>query len=186
LQLFCKEAFIHNVLLGVFTAGIVSFGTQYYYFFDYVKAAKLTILVLLLAPTAYIDFKNRIIPDKVLIVGLFARIIFYPIEIFVGNKEVFEILLSDVKGVLLGGGVFLLGTLIVKDSIGIGDIKLYSIIGFFCGYSGTLASMIYSLLICFIVSIILLVFKKKDRKDTFPLAPFTLVGTFLAILLGSC
>lgn len=173
-------------LVVVFLAGIASFGAQFHYFSDYIKAAKLTTLVLLLAPIAYIDFKSRIIPGKVLLGGLLVRIIFYLIELIVGNAEILEILVSDLKGVFLGGGVFLLGALIAKDSIGIGDIKLYSIIGFFCGYSGTMASMIFSLFICFIVSIVLLVFKKKDRKDTLPLGPFALAGTFLAILLGSC
>ena len=173
-------------LLGVFMAGIAVVGAQYRYFSDYIKAAKLTVLILLLAPVAYIDLKSRIIPDKVLLVALFLRIVFYLLEIFVGSTEITEILVSDLKGVLLGSGVFMLGALIAKDSIGIGDIKMYGIIGLFVSYSGTSASMILSLLMCSFVSIILLAFKKKDRKDTLPLAPFSLAGTFIAILIGSC
>ena len=172
-------------LIVVFFAGIVSFGSQYHFFFDYVKAAKLTTLVLLLAPVAYIDFKSKTIPDKLLLAGLFVRSIFYVIEMFTKNREILDIFVSDLKGVLLGGGVFLLGALIAKNSIGIGDVKMYGVIGFYCGYSGTLASMLFSLFICFIASIVLLIFGKKDRKDTLPLAPFVLAGTFLVIFLGS-
>lgn len=175
-----------SFLIFIFIAGIVSFGAQYYYFSSYIKAAKITVLILLLAPVAYIDFKQKIIPDKVLLAGLFCRIIFYLIEMFFEKGEVLDILVSDLKGVLLGGGVFLLGALISKDSIGMGDVKLYSVIGIFCSYSGTLASIIMSLLMCFIASVILLILKKKDRKDTLPLAPFVFVGTLLAISLGSC
>ncbi|HOQ01778.1 MAG TPA: A24 family peptidase [Acetivibrio clariflavus] len=173
-------------LLCVFIAGIAVFGVQYRYFSDYIKAAKLTVLILLLAPVAYIDFKNRIIPDKVLLVALLLRIVFYLLEFFIGRKEIAEILVPDFKGVLLGSGVLMLGTLIAKDSIGIGDIKMYGIIGLFASYSGTSSSMILSLFICSFVSIILLVFKKKGRRDTLPLAPFALVGTFIATIIGSC
>lgn len=172
-------------LLAVFIAGIVSFGSQYHFFSDYVKAAKLTTLVLLLAPVAYIDFKSKTIPNKLLLAGLFGRIIFYIIEMFTKNKEILDIFVSDLKGVLLGGGVFLLGAIIAKNSIGMGDVKMYGVIGFYCGYTGTLASMLFSLFICFIASVILLIFRKKGRKDTLPLAPFVLAGTFLVILLGS-
>lgn len=172
-------------LIVVFVSGIVSFGAQFNFFSDYVKAAKLTTLVLLLAPVAYIDFKSKTIPNKLLLAGLFARVIFYIIEIFAKNREILDIFASDIKGVLLGGGVFLLGALIAKNSIGIGDIKMYGLIGLFSGYTGTLASMLFSLFICFIASVILLVFRKKGRKDTLPLAPFVLVGTFLVVFLGS-
>lgn len=172
-------------LLVVFIAGIVSFGAQYHYFSDYVKAAKLTTLVLLLAPVAYIDFNSKTIPNKLLLAGLFARIIFYVIEMFTKNREILDIFASDLKGVLLGGGIFLLGALIAKNSIGMGDVKMYGVIGLFCGYTGTLASMLFSLFICFIASIILLISRKKGRKDTLPLAPFVLAGTFLVVFLGS-
>lgn len=172
-------------LIIVFTFGIVSFGSQYYYFADYVKAAKLTTLVLLLAPVAYIDFKSKTIPNKLLLAGLFGRIIFYIIEMFTKNREILDIFVSDIKGVLLGGGVFLLGAIIAKNSVGMGDVKMYGVIGFYCGYMGTMASMLFSLFICFIASIFLLIFRKKSRKDTLPLAPFVLAGTFLVIFLGS-
>jgi len=171
-------------LTVVFIIGILSFGSHYHYFTDYVEAAKLTTLVLLLAPVAYIDFKSKTIPDKLLVVGLFARIIFYIIEIFAKNKEVQDIFISDIKGFLFGGGIFLLTTLIARNSIGIGDVKLYGLIGFFCGYRGTLTSMIFSLFLSFIVSLALLLFRKKGRKDTLPFAPFVFAGTFLFIFLG--
>ncbi|NLL05176.1 MAG: prepilin peptidase [Clostridiaceae bacterium] len=172
-------------LLVVFITGIVSFGAQYYYFSDYVKAAKLTTLVLLLAPVAYIDFKSKTIPNKLLLAGLFGRIIFYVIEMFTKNREILDIFVSDLKGVLFGGGVFLLGAIIAKNSIGMGDVKLYGVIGFYSGYMGTMASMLFSLFICFIASVILLISRKKGRKDTLPLAPFVLAGTFLVVILGS-
>lgn len=172
-------------LLVIFIAGIVSFGAQYYYSSDYVKAAKIATLVLMLLLVAYIDYKSRIIPEKVLLAGVFLRFVFYLIEMSVDVKETLAILIADSIGIMFGCGFLLLGALISKDSIGMGDVKMYGVIGLFCGYSGTLASIVFSLFLCFIASIILLLFKKKDRKYKLPLAPFVFAGTLLAVISGS-
>ncbi|OPZ84413.1 MAG: Type IV leader peptidase family protein [Firmicutes bacterium ADurb.Bin419] len=169
----------------VFIMGITSFGAQYHFFSSYVKAAKLTTLLMLLAPAAYIDFKSKKIPNELILFGLCTRVVFYVIEMFTNNRTILNIFASDIKGVLLGGGVFLLAALIVRNSIGMGDVKMYALIGLFCGYTGTLASMLFSLFVCFIASVGLLILRKKGRKDTLPLAPFVFIGTYLVIVLGS-
>lgn len=165
--------------------GIITFKIRYYNYSDFIGAAKLTTLVTLLAPISYIDFKSRKIPNKLLLSGLIARVVFYIIEFFMGKEEITGILFSDLKGMLLGGGIFLIGALAAKNSIGMGDVKMFAVIGLFCGYTRTMAVIMFSLFLCFVTAIILLLLKRKSLKDSVPLAPFVFVGTFLAMVLGS-
>lgn len=171
-------------LAVTFIMGIISFGAQYCYYSDCLRAAKLTTLIVLLAPIAYVDLKSRKIPNELLLSGLFARCVFYIIEIFIGRTAIRGILFSDMKGVLLGGGIFLIGALIAKNSIGMGDVKLFVMVGAFCGYAGTVSVMVFSLFLCFIVALVLLIMRKKSIKDSLPLAPFVFVGIFLFAVLG--
>ncbi|MDQ2085073.1 A24 family peptidase [Herbivorax sp. ANBcel31] len=172
-------------LAVVFVLGIVAFGMQYNYFEEYIKASKLTFLIMLLSPIAYIDYKSNSIPNELILTGFLARLVFYVIEMFSKNEAILEIFISDMKGLLLGGGVFLIGALVMRNAIGMGDAKMYAIIGIFMGYYGTIISLMFSLFVCFIAAIGLLAMRKKTRKDTIPLAPFVLIGTFLAIFLGN-
>jgi prepilin signal peptidase PulO-like enzyme (type II secretory pathway) len=172
-------------LVVAFIFGVTAFSMQYNYYEEYIGASKLTFLIMLLAPIAYIDLKSNIIPNMLVVTGIFARIVFYVIEIFVKNEAVLNIFKSDMKGLLLACGIFLLGALVTKNGIGMGDVKMYAVIGIFMGYYGTIFSLMASLFICFITSIILLITRKKGRKDTLPLAPFVYIGTFIAIFLGS-
>lgn len=172
-------------LLAAFIIGMAVFAVQYNYFGEYIKASKLTFLIMLLAPIAYVDFKSHKIPNVLVLAGIMARFVFYIIEMISSNKTVPGIFLSDMKGVLLVCGILLLGTLITKNGVGVGDIKMYAVIAMFMGYSGTVFSLIISLFVCFLVSIVLLVTGKKTGKNTLPFAPFVYIGTLIAIFLGS-
>ncbi len=167
-----------------FIMGIASFEIRYYNYSDFIGAAKLTTLVVLLAPIAYIDLKSKKIPNILLLSGLFTRAVFYIIEFLKYNKTIADILLSDLKGLILGGGIFLIVALVAKNSIGMGDVKMFAVIGVFCGYSGTMTVIILSLFLCFAAAIIMLLLRRKNMKDSLPLAPFVFIGTFLAMILG--
>ncbi|NLP13529.1 MAG: hypothetical protein GX383_03385 [Clostridium sp.] len=164
--------------------GIITFGIQYYDHSNFIWAAKLTTLVVLLAPISYIDFKTRKISNFLLLAGLSARAVFYIIEFFADNKAITGIITSDIKGLLLGGGIFLIGAVAAKNSIGMGDVKMFAVTGLFCGYTRTMTVIILSLFLCFVTAIILLLLKRKGLKDSVPLAPFVFAGTFLAMILG--
>ncbi|HPC99872.1 MAG TPA: A24 family peptidase [Acetivibrio sp.] len=185
LAFFPRKPLYLVALTVVLIMGIMSFGFQYYFFSDYIKAAKLMTLVMMLAPIAYIDFNSMRIPNELLLGGLLTRVLFYVIEILANNKTLFDIFLSDMAGVLLGGGAFLLGALIAKNGIGMGDAKMFAVIGIYCGYTITMTVMVFSLFLCFVSALVLLILRKKGRKDTIPFAPFVFIGTFLTVILGS-
>ena len=103
--------------------------------------------------------------------------------------------LSDVAitinmalGMLAGGGIFLLITLIGgaiygKEAMGFGDVKLMGALGLYFGLSNIIAITLVSFLIGAILSVILLATKIKKMDEYIPFGPFIVIGTFVSIFV---
>ena len=74
-------------------------------------------------------------------------------------------------------------TLLMKNSVGAGDMKLFVVMGLLLGMHGIWGAIFASLIVSFVVAIVLLVSKKKTRKDAIPFGPALVVGTFLSVFL---
>ncbi len=149
-----------------------------------INQVKLLGLVCLLFPIAAIDFRKQKIPNQLLIVGLTYRAVVLAIEYLLDYKTAWSITKDCLIGALIIGVFFLILLLIFKNSIGMGDVKLFALIGLYQGLWGAINSVFFSLLAAFVVSIILLLTKKKTRKDTISFGPTILIGTIIAIGLS--
>ena len=94
------------------------------------------------------------------------------------------ILISSVFGALIGGGIFLLAHFISKGGVGMGDVKLFAVIGFYVGNGSIMAAAFLSVMAGAVYSITMLLFKKIKLKEEIPFAPFIFVGTILTMALG--
>ena len=75
-------------------------------------------------------------------------------------------------------------SLIVKKALGMGDVKMFFVIGLLYGLENTYTILLVSMLIMAIVSVILLITKKATKKSAVPMAPFVAVGLLINIILG--
>lgn len=142
------------------------------------------ILISSLILLAYIDFRKKIIPNKILLAMLVLRLTLISIEALLYKNMVYSILLSSFLGLIVGGGAFLLVALILKNSIGMGDIKLVAVIGFYVGIENLFSCVICSLLISLICGVVLILAKKISSKDMIPFAPFLMLGTFITLVFS--
>lgn len=129
------------------------------------------------------DIREHIIPNKVILAGIVLRIFYAVAELVTLGSDYFIILKGDLFSIALAVIIFLLGVFVVKNGIGMGDIKLIFVIGIFQGITGAISSLFFSFLVSFFVAIILLITKKKTRKDAIAFAPSVLVGTTVSIFL---
>ena len=74
---------------------------------------------------------------------------------------------------------------LTKEGIGMGDVKLISVVGLLLGLSSTLMSVLFSLILCTLASIVLLFGKKKSRNDRIAFGPFMFFGYILMFILFS-
>jgi Type II secretory pathway, prepilin signal peptidase PulO and related peptidases len=149
-------------------------------------------LMILLVAIFFIDMDHRIIPDELILAGLIggAAVVVYnfvsPGRMIFGDNNWW----TPLVGFFAGSGVLLLvsilGSIIYKsdDAMGMGDVKLMAPIGVFLGWKLCLAALFISILISGLVSLALIVFSLKKRKDTIPFGPFIVIGTYLTILCG--
>lgn len=134
-------------------------------------------------PLGYIDFKTLRIPNKFIVYGLALRVVILIFELIFNRDGVKGDILGElIVAAALGIAVFIC-SLCLKDSVGYGDIKLLIVMALFQGVQGIWSSVFTSLIIIFVFSIIMLVTKKKGKKDLIPFAPAIVAGTFISVIL---
>ena len=146
--------------------------------------AKLCILYAIVVSAALVDYKLKIIPNYLVLIGLGARVVIYILDIFL-SSNLTQIIISDLIGLALGFGIFAVVSIITKQALGFGDAKLFAVVGLTLGSFGTYSVMFTSVLVSAVISIFLLIFKKRGRKDSIPFGPCMYIGYILTLLLGS-
>lgn len=168
------------VILNVLTAILLL------YFYDnnsWLFIVKRFLVLSVLWVSAYYDLKYFIIPNQIILFGICSRIVMWGFEfIFERNGLGYEVLEQIITAMVLVA-VGILFSIISKNGLGMGDIKLFSIYGLFFGTIGSITSMFLSLLCSFFASIYFVVFKKANRKSLIPFGPCALLGTNIAIII---
>ena len=143
---------------------------------------KFMILTPMLLSAFIIDYKSQIIPNRLNLTIFEVGIIF---AFLYGLSDV-AITINMLLGMIVGGGIFLLITLIGglfygKEAMGFGDVKLMGALGLFFVFSNIIIITLVSFLIGAILSIILLVTKIKKSDEYIPFGPFIVIAAFISM-----
>ena len=144
---------------------------------------KMITLLSLLFVVAFTDFKKYIIPNKILLVGIALRCTYYIVELVTKTNAFWDLLKNDLIACLIAFLFLIVGIFIVKNGLGMGDVKLILVMCLYQGMYGIVSSMFCSLIVAFFLSLGLLIMRKKTRKDAMPFAPSILIGTFISIFI---
>lgn len=189
-MLYSKRSIIALAIASILVFFAASVVLNFYVFsqpaplYQYFSFVKLFYVFFIVGASALIDLKKKIIPNKLIVLGLILRAIIYIPEIFLCKDVIKDIVINDLIGFAIGFGVLFIVGLITKGSIGFGDIKLFAVIGLSIGFMGTLGTLFLGLLASSVGGIILLI-RYKDKKRTFAFGPFIFIGYALVILLGA-
>ena len=143
---------------------------------------KFIIITPMLLSAFIIDYKLQIIPNRLNLAIFEIGIIFT----FLYGLSNVAITINMLLGMVAGGGIFLLITLIGglfygKEAMGFGDVKLMGALGLFFGLSNIIIITLVSFLIGAILSIVLLATKIKKSNEYIPFGPFIVIATFISI-----
>lgn len=132
-------------------------------------------MAILLILASYFDFKYRIVPNEISVLGMIAGIMF---SLFIPQLHNVG---SSILGILAGGGSlyfigFITETKFNKDFVGGGDIKLLAMIGAFIGWKMVLIVLGVSTLLAMSYCVI-----KNIRTTAY--APFLGLGTLICLFL---
>lgn len=130
----------------------------------------------------FIDLKEMIIPDVLVLVVLGLSIIHKSLNYFIYNIP-FNIV-NSLLGTLIAGGIFLLIIVLSKGGMGGGDVTLIGALGFILGVKYILLTIFISFMLGAIISLGLLASKIKTKKDPIPFGPFIILAFFIVLLYG--
>lgn len=150
---------------------------------DALSGAAFIVLTVWLFYIAMIDTKARIIPNRMLLGMLAARVILWIWQcVRDGLPEKGNVLYQIIYSVIIL--VFLLFVVMVsKNGFGYGDVKLLTALSFFMDYGFLLSALLTALLGALGVSVYLLMVKKRDRKASIPFGPFFYFGYIINVLI---
>lgn len=151
---------------------------RYGYSLEFIEYAILSSLIIVIS---FIDMYHQIIPDGLILFGFVFAFIFNVHSFFMD----FTNLYNSIVGLLIGGGFFLLIAIVTNGAMGGGDIKLMGMLGFWLGWKWILLIMFLSFVIGGIISVGLVISKKKGRKDMIPFGPFIGLATLMTVYYGN-
>jgi leader peptidase (prepilin peptidase) / N-methyltransferase len=141
----------------------------------------------------FIDLEHKLIlnivtyPAAVIAVLILAADTLFPGADLLSNIN-FIPNLSLVSGLIAGaiGFVFFMFVFIINPrGLGMGDIKLVTLIGLVTGFPLNLLALFIGIFIGGLAAVVLLIARKKGRKDVMPYGVFLGVGPIIALLWGN-
>ena len=145
---------------------------------------KYIILLPMLACAFVVDLKEQIIPNRLNLLMFEIGLVI----IFLYGFTNINISINMLLGMLAGGGIFLLITLLGgaiagKEAMGMGDVKLMGVLGLYFGLQNIVVISVMAFLIGAIVSVIYMLVKKKNGDTYIPFGPFIVISTIITIFV---
>lgn len=155
-----------------------------YFYGNSIGLYKFMILCPMLISAFVIDYKYQIIPNRLNLTIFEVGLVFTFIE---GMNNI-NVAINMLLGSVVGAGIFLFitiigGLLAGKEAMGLGDVKLMGAIGLYFGWINMIVISLISFLIGAIISVGLLMIKRKKTAEYIPFGPFIVVSTFMVIFV---
>lgn len=192
-KVFSKELFTeyfknlkpNYILISITT--IMFLGLVYFLGISISLLKYLTLIPMLLIAFC-IDLKLQIIPNRLTLTMFETGLVFTFIEVISNTGLGLNIFINNILGMIIGGGIFLLITVIGgiiagKEAMGFGDVKLMGALGLFLGRDNIIIVAVLSFLLAAVISIAILISKKKGANEYIPFGPFIVASAFIAIFI---
>ena len=151
-----------------------------------IETLKFMFLIPMLISAFVVDFRLQIIPNRLTLTIFETGLIFTFLETLMTTNFGISIFIDRILGMLVGGGIFLLITLIGgaiagKEAMGFGDVKLMGALGLFFGWLNMILISVMAFLFAAIVSIGILIARRKKFSEYIPFGPFIVVASMIPI-----
>jgi leader peptidase (prepilin peptidase) / N-methyltransferase len=173
----CGEKYSARYAVVELVTGIIFAALYIKYDFTF-EFLKYCVLASFLIVIGLIDFDTTDVYFSTTIGGIISGAIFIAAGYFLGGG-----ITDYIYGALLGGGVITAIILLTKG-MGWGDVEICAIGGIFLGLKLTIVMLFFSFIFGSVIGILLIVTKKKSRKDYIPFGPFIAMAAIFAVFFG--
>lgn len=180
----CRPKYILMIIIAVAYVALLYFkGIT-------IDTIKYIILIPMLISAFVIDLKLQIIPNRLTLTIFEVGLVFTFLTTLLNINGGIDLFIDSILGMLVGGGIFLIITLIGgaiagKEAMGFGDVKLMGALGLFFGWRNIILISVMSFLFAAIVSIIILISRKKKFSEYIPFGPFIVVATIIPMYVST-
>ncbi len=176
----CKPKYLLMVIMAISYIGLL------YLFGWTIDTLKYVCLIPLLISSFIIDYRLQIIPNRITLTILELGLLFTVAQVILNINAGINIFIDNLLGLIVGGGIFLIITLIGgliagKEAMGFGDVKLMGAMGLFFGWKGIIMIAVMAFLFAAIISIGILILRKKKVNEYIPFGPFIVVSAMVTI-----
>ena len=178
---YLKKEFILSIVFAVITA-IGVFGCLAS-IKDWPAIVRYTVILIFMSHVALIDCYTKKIFNKTIVAILVFRILFFIPEFFYYKNEFKQLIIASLAGLIIVFIILVIISFIARGGLGMGDVKVMSMLGFYTGITMALYSMTIGVFCCFFYCIYLISVKKADKKYEIPFGPFILIGLVLSIFI---
>lgn len=149
-----------------------------------IKSLAYLILSPMLFSALIIDYKEKIIPNRLNLTIFEVGLAYTFIEGIININVAINMLL----GMVVGAGIFLIitfigGLIAGKEAMGFGDVKLMGALGLFFGWQTIIIISLFAFLMGAIIGVALMFLRKKSGEDYIPFGPFIVVSAVIAMFV---
>lgn len=166
-----KYPLIELITSTIFLALYIKFGLS----FELIKYIIFSCFIIVIG---VIDLETTDVYFKTTLSGIIIGLVFIGVGYFYGYE-----VWSCIFGGFLGGGL-IAAIILLTHGMGWGDAEICLLGGIFLGFKLTIVMLFLSFVIGGIIGLLLIVTKKKSKKDYIPFGPFISLGAVITIFLG--
>ena len=141
-------------------------------------------LISMLFILAWIDARHGVLPNGLLLILFVFRVMVLGLAVSFTGAGALSERRESVLGILYGVGALLPVRLMRRQGIGMGDIKLFAVIGFYVGNYRILPVLLISLVIGLVSILTGLARKKISLRDSVSFGPYIAASGTLFLMLG--
>ena len=177
----CKPKYILIIIMAMAYIFLL-----YRYADDIISLLKYAFLIPMLLSAFMIDLKLQIIPNRLTLTIFEFGLIFTFLEVILNVNAGIGVLKNSLLGMIVGAGIFLLitcigGLIAGKEAMGFGDVKLMGALGLYFGWVNIIIISVLAFLFAAVVSIVVLILRRKKMNEYIPFGPFIVSASLVAI-----
>jgi len=128
----------------------------------------------------FIDLKEYVIPDSLVIFGVIVSLLFNALK-----GQIVQSISGALAGIIIMYAILLFGRLIFKkEALGFGDVTLSAMLGAMLGVKFLIIGLFSAYIIAAVVSSLLMILKLRGINDMIPFGPFLVAGAAIGALWG--
>lgn len=177
-----RKRFLLIVLFWVIALPV----TWLFSFYGYgpLKTVRYCLLLAFMFPIAREDARTKQISNRWLFYLYVIRIVIFILETVYYPSSFAGNLIFTISGGIICGGIMFIAYVLSRHAIGMGDVKLFMILGFYLGTRMTYMIMFAASVLAALYGVCHMAAKKIKMRDEIAFAPFIAIAVLIVTMMG--